>query len=467
MKNTLASCISILLFLSSLTAQSVDPDFFIPVEIQNAYAAGTRSLDGKPGPAYWQNHSVYNIKASIDPVGRKLTGTETVRYTNNSPTPLHQLVVTLLGDLLKPNGIRDRELPEDLLNSGVELEYVRINGAETDLSNRRQARRSGTNLFISLSDPLEPGATLEMEVAWRISLTPNLGRIGYTDSTTCFVGYWYPKISVYDDIDGWDTYNHRGIAEFYSDLADFDVALKMPETYAIWATGTLQNAGTVLPGTIYAQYEKAATATEPVTIISAADWEKGLNLNGGSWHYKAENVPDFAFAFSDHYVWEGISLPLGDRRVRINSLYHPETAEQCKNVTVWQRDLMQFFSENSPGVDYPYPAFTSFYRTGPGGGMEFPMFANNGCPRRDDRMIGLTAHEMHHTYFPFYIDINEKKYAWMDEGWANFMAYRATAALTGQESTDRRQVFQKIGLEKTLGTLENIPLLSPAEYLGS
>lgn len=468
MKINLPFLLAFIFFSISLFAQQKSTNFFIPSEIQRAYTSGTRSMDGNPGSGYWQNHAAYDIQVKINPEDSTLSGVEKIVYTNNSPNSLPQLVVSLIQDVLKPGNVRDFDLPDfmlGLLNGGTKIEYLLVNGKAVDLNKGEEANLNGTNLFVNLPDPLAAGGKLNVEIAWKNKLTPHVGRYGFTDSTTCFVGYWYPKIAVYDDINGWDTHSFRGMTEFYSDLADYDVSVEIPADFAVWGTGILQNPKEVLPTEILKRYDAAATATQTVTIIGNEDWNKGLKMNGGKWRFKASDVPDFAIVFSDHYVWESISLPLDNRQVRISSLYHPVSSESCKKVTALQRDVMKFFSEKSPGIPYPYPAFTSFFQIEPGGGMEFPMFANNGCPSQETWMTGLVAHEMHHTYFPFYVRTNERQYAWMDEGWADFMAGRAVSTLMNTPYTLKQHIEQKTDLESSLGTLDNLPLLTSTDYL--
>jgi hypothetical protein len=456
----------LLLAVSLSRAQVHFPDdLFIPTEFQSAYRHGTRSLDGQPGPSYWQNHAAYDIAVDVDPDKAHLRGQASITYTNHSPDQLEVLYLTLLYDLSRRGNVRNEPLPADWLTDGTLINTLSINGQPVDLDNRRQVARFGTELRVRLAEPLLPGQTLQISVDWEEDLLPgDAGRTGLVDEHTYFNGYWYPKVAVYDDIDGWDTNPWLGMAEFYSDLSDMEVAITIPREYTVWATGLLQNAEEVLPPAIFARYESAATASEPVTIIGAEDREAGVRMLTDTWRFRAEKVPDFAFAFSDRYLWEGTSLPTGGQQVRIHTVYPASRQEFFGEVTGWQREIMRFFSEELPGVPYPYPAFTSFYKPYPAGGMEFPMMANNGSPEQPARMIGLTAHEMYHMYVPFYVRINEEKFAWMDEGWADFLDQRAMASILEDPSSDEQRIAQKYFLERTLGSQTNVPLITSTEY---
>ncbi len=453
-----------LCLLGFLFSEAQQGNLFIPSEIRKAYRAGARSPEGKPGPNYWQNHADYDIRVQVAPEKRQIQGRATIVYTNNSPNTLANLYLTLLYDVTRKGNVRDEPLPESLVTDGVQISALRINGRLVDLTDRSRARRYGTNLRIVLDDPLPPGKQLTAEIYWEEQLTADVGRVGYVADRTCFVGYWYPKVSVYDDIDGWDTNSWLGIAEFYSELSDFEVAITLPREYTVWATGVLQNAEAVLPAPVLERYRAAATAEETVTIIGEEDRKQGLTMLTDTWRFRADSVPDFAFAFSDDFLWDAASLPVANRRVRIHSVYPASRSDACAKATEWQRDIMRYFSENMPGIPYPYPEFTSFFKPYRDGGMEFPMMANNGSSNSENSMIGLIAHEMYHMYVPFYVRINEEKYAWMDEGWADFMDLRALKAMTGFESTLEQSVDRRFYLERTLGSQTNVPMITSTEY---
>jgi len=449
----------ILLFPALFTLPlSAQPGIFVPQEVRQAYDAGTRTPEGKPGPNYWQNYAEYDIEVSVDPETKKLTGSEEVVFTNNSPDALNRFAVHLLYNLYKPGVQRDRDLPEMWRNEGVQIKNLRINGQEIDLVNGGSVRTQGTVMTVRLPEPLAPGEQLTFETEWEELIPPGAGRVGCRDSTSCFVGYWYPQIAVYDDVEGWDTDSHTGMAEFYSNLASYEVSVTIPDNYAVWATGVLQNAEAVFPEAIHERYQQAMASDDPVTIIGPEELSEGLQMQSNTWRFAADSVPDFAFAFSDHYRWDAVGLTVDGRRVLVGSAYPEETAEAFASATQWQREIMDFFSTEIPAVPYPYPAFTTFNGSF-GGGMEFPMMANNAAPSSRDGMIGLLAHEMYHMWVPFYIRINEKKYAWMDEGWASFMDSRAVDHLNGEEPKPVGSPGLKRSLERSMGILSNVPLM--------
>ena len=398
---------------------SAQSTLHIPKEIQKAYTNGTRSKDGKPGPKYWQNFVAYNIEVSVTPETRGIDGKETVVFTNNSPDNLSSIVIRLYYDVFKKGNERGMEVNVEDIGDGVEIKAVSVNGNAYDLNDRKLIRRQGTNMLVSLPAPLKPGEKVTLGFEWAQKVPLTVRRTGAIDSTSFFVAYWYPQVSVYDDVFGWDLINYTFDTEFYNNLGSYDVTITAPDNFLVWATGTLENSQAVLPAEIYKKYNQAKTSDDVVHVVTP-DELKTLKLKSGTWHYKANEVSDFAFAISDHYSWDALAQKVSGKDVLISTAFPATQADKYTEVTKIQQKTMKHFSEDVPGVPYPYPAFTTFIGLR-GGGMEFPMMANNAGPGQ-----GVTIHEMFHTYFPMYVRINERRFAWMDEGWADF----ATALVT-------------------------------------
>ncbi len=431
--------------------------FFMPREIKAAYEAGTRAYDGKPGPNYWQNTVDYQIEARVEPETRQIEGVEKVTYHNNSPEDLNVLVVRLYYDVFRKANPRDSRVnPEDISDEGVELKSILLNGQEVNLESQ-QVQRSGTNLYIRLTEPIKKGESIEMEASWVQYIPLTNRRTGVADSTSFFVAYWYPQISVYDDVFGWDVEDYTLRTEFYNNLANFDVTISAPESFTVWATGVLQNPDEVYPENVLAQYNKALDSEETVQILQASDLEGGYQNASGTWRFKAEEVSDFAFALSDHYLWDAAIQKVDGRDVLISSVFPDQDAAQYAELTATQQKIMKHFSEDFPGIPYPYPRFTSFMGL-QGGGMEFPMMAYN-----QNENLGLTAHEMYHTYFPMYVRINERRFAWMDEGWAEYI----TAVVTERYWKDNQEpLFSNYtsSIQGVVGTYEDLPLITSSQF---
>ncbi|UCH66014.1 MAG: hypothetical protein JSW63_02455, partial [Ignavibacterium sp.] len=254
----------IIIFLSISTAVTAQDDLYIPLNIQEAYENGTRSYDGSPGINYWQNSAEYNIKVEVVPETKMLFGSETVIYKNNSPDTLKTLVIRLYQDIFKIGNARDYNAPAEAINDGVEVSKFILRGEEIN-SDSSIIERAGTNLTLNLDEPLPPHSEIDLAFEWNF-IIPHIYpiRMGAYDSTSFFIGYWYPQISVYDDIEGWDEFNYGGQQEFYNDFSSFQVEIKVPNTFCVWATGVLQNPDEVFTERILDRYNTANSSEEVI-----------------------------------------------------------------------------------------------------------------------------------------------------------------------------------------------------------
>ena len=454
--------ISFILGLALLTTslQAQDKRFFIPKEIHDAYANDTRSMDGKPGPEYWQNEVDYTIEVAFDPVTRQLTGSEKVTYYNNSPDNLNTLVIRVYNDVFrKANPRAQRVNPEDI-GDGVTIRSIIVDGVDFNINNPREVQRSGTNVFVNLNEPLRSGESVTVDVDWSQLVTITNDRTGTYDSSSFFIAYFYPQMAVYDDVFGWDDMDYSLRTEFYNNLANFDVKITVPESFNIWATGLLQNASDVLPETQYQRYAKAlGGAEETVKIITAEDLSGDYKNKSTTWHFSAQEVTDFAFATSDHYLWDAASQQVADRKVLIESIYPIDQAAEFVDHAQMQRKIMRHFSEDMPGVPYPYEAFSTFIGLF-GGGMEFPMMANNDGPN-----LGLTIHEMFHTYFPMYVRVNERRFAFMDEGWAAYFDEMLENRFWEGDDDFILNSNYKLQIDGTIGSISDLPLITSSQFM--
>ncbi len=235
--------IAILFSFQSLSQEKL----FIPRNIQSAYEKGTRSPDGKPGAEYWQNSSDYKIEVEVDPSAYLFNGSEEVTYYNNSPDTLKRIVLRLYPNVFKKGSARDYAINPEAVTDGVTIEKISVSGRSINLENQSIFRVTNTIAVIYLPEPILPKSSIDLSIEWSFSLSPKATlRMGVYDSTSVFVGYWYPQIAVYDDIDGWDYINYGGQEEFYNDFSNFDVNITLPNNFGVWATGELQNPEEVL-----------------------------------------------------------------------------------------------------------------------------------------------------------------------------------------------------------------------------
>lgn len=395
-------------------AHSQNDKLHMPLEIKTAYENGTRKWDGSVSDAYFQNRSEYNIKAKVDPATRQLTASGTITYFNNFPGELRSIGF---------------QAYKDLYDDGMIIKKLVVNGEELSTDDRSRVRKFGTHYSIFLADePLAQGESVTLQIDWSITIPEKVDRDGAYDETSMLVGYWYPEMAVYDDLFGWDYINFDGKAEFYHDVSDFDIEVEIPENFVIWASAEPINSAEIYPKKILSRLEAAKGTSENTPIITKKDLKKGLKMDGNIWKYSVDSFPDFSFAFSDHYVWEAATYTDQHGTYFLNSAY-PAANEPFSDVLTIEKEALHSFHNEFPVYPFPFKHFVAFNGEH-GGGMEFAGMCNDqmrtnytaeGVPYSDyEANKLLTFHEMMHMYFPFLMGINEKRYAWMDEGMAEF-----------------------------------------------
>ncbi len=384
-------------------------------KFSQALTKGTRTTKGIPGAKYWQNRASYNITAEIIPQEKKLFGTEIINYENNSSDTLNQIVFHVFQNLYKKGSQRDSPVHPDDVHSGVVIENLKIkNKLITDFTT------SGTQLIVELEEPVMPSELINIEISWNFSIpTKSDIRMGGKDESSFFLGQWYPKIAVYDDIDGWDKNTHTGGQEFYYDLGNFKYSVKVPNGYIVWGTGMLQNAKNVLSENIYTKYMQAQKSDSIILIVSLKDYKSGKAITQGDiWEFEANNVSDVAFGISNHYLWDGTSLSgVSENNILVEAVY-PFEAKDFTEVALLAKKTIYYLSTELPGYPFPFPTMTIFNGTNGTSGMENSMIANNPTADNRGRTVDVTAHEIAHNYFPFYVLTNETEHAWMDEAFA-------------------------------------------------
>ena len=417
--------IIILVFISQFFVLfSQSSDLYIPLNIRDAYAGKTRDMSGKPGTAYWQNKPTYLMNVIFYPEQHKIDGKAEITYTNNSPDTLNEIVLTLLGDIYnKDNFNHDWNMDRSMLNDGIIIEEVKINKKNINLKKDGNIR-TGTNQIISLEKPLFPKSKIEIFIMWTFVHPKKINiREGNYGDSTFMVAYFYPKIAVYDDLDGWDKHNYTGFAEFYGEFADYEVNVIVPGDFKVWATGELQNPEEVLEEPYLSRWHDAHIPGKTVNIIGIDEVKKREVTRSGqelTWKFKAQNVPDFAFGTSNRFRWDArtVSITNDNNRNIFLSTAYSDTRKYYPRIINLLDTVIMNFSTKFPGIPYPYPLMSIFNGNA---GMEFPMMCNDAEEPDWRGNVGLTYHEAGHTYFPFYVGTNERKYAWMDEGWASFI----------------------------------------------
>lgn len=438
----------------------------------NAY----RSASGAPGHQYWQQEVDYQITATLNETQRRLTGQERITYKNHSPDTLDYLWLQLDQNRHRADSISSRtqsfggpgtrgpatHAATDDQPARLSLDALRrlqfIADHELGYQLNQVTDKHGTPLHyvvvdtllrIDLPKPLAPGDSVQFNIDYAFNIVeenavsarsgyehfPDDPRAGGNDIFQ--IAQWFPRLAAYTDYEAWTNKAFLGRGEFTLEFGDYDVKLTVPADHIVAATGTLQNPKQVLSTTQRQRLQQAENAERPVFVVTEQEAlanEKDGTEQQKTWHFKAKNVRDFAWASSRKFMWDAKGYHQGGKDqplVMAMSFYPKEGGE------LWQKystaaiiHTMKVYSRFS--FDYPYPVAQSV--NGPVGGMEYPMITFNG-PRTELRkdgsrtyslaekryLIGVVLHEIGHTYFPMVVNSDERQWTWMDEGLNSFL----------------------------------------------
>ncbi|SFH02927.1 M1 family metallopeptidase [Pedobacter insulae] len=384
---------------------------------KEAFQKGTRDMSGMPGKNYWQNSANYDVKIDFNPVTRLVSGSVEIEYFNNSPDKLKEIWFKLYPNLYKKGVIGKSKINERDKGEGVNITSFIVN-------NKLQPLNSlivdGTNMQVDIPE-LNGGGRLKIKIEYHYVLNKGSHiRTGEVDAGAHFVAYFFPRIAVYDDINGWNKIPYSGSEEFYNDFCNFKVAITVPKNHAVWATGDLVNASSVFQKDVNQKLQRAEKSDQTIDVIDSIDLAQNRvtqQKDFNTFKFEAKNVVDFAFATSNHYVWKSNSLivdPKTGRRTRVDAVFNPKHKDYLE-VIDFARQTVHAMSYVFPKWPFPYNHETVFDGLDQ---MEYPMMANDNPVSSKEDAITLTTHEIFHTMFPFYMGTNETKYAWMDEGWA-------------------------------------------------
>lgn len=408
-----------IILLLLLLSQQLFAQVQLPIDsvFLKAYQKGTRDISGMPGKKYWQNTADYQIKVQFNPTSRLVSGQIQISYHNNSPDTLNQIWFKLYPNLYKKGTERKSKIADKDLNEGLQIHRLFIKEQAAKMTSYTV---QGTNMVVDVP-ALLPGKSLNFEIDYQYLLNEGSHvRTGMVDEGSAFVAYFFPRIAVYDDIDGWNKYPYTGSEEFYNDFSNFQAEITVPKSYVVWATGDYQNIEEVFQPLIAERIKRAEQDDQVYQIIGPDDLSANAVLKDrdfNTFKFAAKQVPDFVFALSKHYVWQSSSLvvdSLTKRRTRVDAVYHPKHKDYAE-VLPFSMQTISAMSFVFPKWPFPYSHMTVFDGLDQ---MEYPMMANDNPTDTREDAITLTNHEIFHTMFPFYMGTNETKYAWMDEGWA-------------------------------------------------
>ena len=421
--------------------------------IVSIYEKGTRSSSGQPGSKYWQNAGNYTINVNFNPDTRLINGTVEIEYFNNSPNTLQQIVFKLYPNLYKKGNVRMMPVKSQDITDGVHISALQVNNSALDST---KFRIDGTNMTVPVSPVLSGGSIrFNINYSYTLNKTSHI-RTGEIEPGADFIAYFFPRIAVYDDVDGWNMEPYLGPQEFYNDFGNFNVSVSVPANYVVWATGDLTNCSDVLNDTYCRRLQQAEQQDGVVNIIDSTDLQqKNITRQNptNNWKFTANNVTDFAFAVSDHYMWKSTSLivdPVSKRRTRVDAVFNPKHKDYYE-VIDFSRKTVWAMSYVFPKWPFPYAHETVFDGLDQ---MEYPMMVNDNPLESRAETIELVDHEIFHTMFPFYMGVNETKYGWMDEGWATIGEWVISSIIDTSLTDD----YGVSGYENLAGTDTDAPI---------
>jgi len=408
--------------------QTFDPQFL------NTPGNEYRSGNGAPGPMYWQNRADYTISCSLDTAKDEITGTVNITYTNNSPDKLNYLWLQLdqntfttksRGHMSTPIG--GSRFGNVAFEGGDSLHSVSVTEHGSTIT--PQYVITDTRMQIRLNEPLKPkGDKITIKIAYSFKIPPDgSDRTGITSTKNgkiYEIAQWYPRMEVYDDIQGWNTLPYLGAGEFYLEYGDFDYSVTVPANLIVTGSGQLQNPGEVLTHKEMDSLDKAKNSDRRVFIITANEVGNTSTRpkNSGilTWHYKMQQTRDVSWACSKAFIWDAAGVNLPDNKKSLAMSFYPvESASDSAwgRATEYLKFSMEFYSKTY--YPFVYPCASNI--AGSVNGMEYPGIIFCNMHDKGDNLFFVTTHEIGHNWFPMTVGSDERKYAWMDEGFNTFI----------------------------------------------
>lgn len=409
-----------------------------------AVARGTRTAVGAPGPKYWQQYASYRLEAELLPTTKRLNGHGTITYENRSPDVLPSLFIHAYPNIFAPDGKRNTNVMSAL--GGIVFTEVRAEGRKLDSTATGAGwTLAGTVMELRLPTPLPPGGKVSLELAWNYRVPPDGAPRGGQDRETYLLSYWYPQVAVYDDVNGWQADQYLGNAEFYMGYADYDVALTVPSGWLVASTGELRNADEVLSPAVRERLARVRGSAGVTTIVPDSARGPGKATLAGTdgkltWRFTATNVRDVTWGTSALWTWDAVPVEVGDATgdgvadtTVVSALYRIDRrrggwGDAAKNGA----EAIAAFSK----LLWPYPWSHMTVVDGPAscGGMEYPMLTCIGGQFNPRDLYVTEAHEIAHMWFPMMVGSDEKRFAWQDEGMAQyFQSLPADARFPGSD----------------------------------
>jgi hypothetical protein len=434
MKKSALSFISFLFLIISQAQESkynnhetFDPLFYS--QSGNDY----RSASGEPGPKYWQNRADYKINCTLDTGLHRVTADVEIIYTNNSPDNLNFLWLQVDQDIYRSDS-RASATTTETGGRWANAKFTEgdlIKSISVDAGSRSYAPKyliNDTRMQVWLNEAVKAGGgTSKLKISYQFDIpeygTDRMGRLKTKNGWIYEVAQWFPRMCVYDDIQGWNTLPYLGAGEFYLEYGDVEFNVTAPSDLVVVGSGELQDPQDCLTAEQISRWNQAKNSDKTVMIRNekeVKDKNSRPNKASCTWKFKIENARDVAWAASKAFVWDAarINLPSGKNSIS-ESVYPVESIKK----NGWQRstELVKGSIEYNSGkwFEFPYPVATNV--AGNVAGMEYPGIVFCGYNDSGNGLWSVTDHEFGHTWFPMIVGSNERKYAWMDEGFNTFI----------------------------------------------
>lgn len=393
-----------------------------------------RSATGAPGPKYWQNSADYKINCTLDTTEKRLTGSVVISYKNNSPDNLSFLWLQMDQNIYREDSRGEATSPvtggrfaNRKFTQGYELKSVTVE--QNGKSEKADYIINDTRMQIRLKNDLKAkGGAIKIKVDYAFTIpeygTDRMGRLDTKNGWIYEIAQWYPRMEVYDDVEGWNTIPYMGAGEFYLEYGNIDYTIKAPANMVIVGSGELMNPDQVLTAKERSRLEQARNSDKTVFIHSASDvTDPGIRPQSGTrtWHFLCKNTRDVAWAASKAFIWDAarINLPNG-KKALAQSVYPSESAGDSAwgSSTAFTKACIEFYSKYL-GYSFTYPSATNV--AGNVHGMEYPGIVFCGYKYTGEGLWGVTIHEFGHNWFPMIVGSNERKYPFMDEGFNTYI----------------------------------------------
>jgi hypothetical protein len=454
-----------------------------------------RTASGAPGHQYWQQQADYEIEAQLDEKQQILSGKERIVYHNNSPDLLGYLWLQLDENQHDPaneannfnesslrSPLTQRELDQLDFRTAMADHGVKILSVSDDAGKALPYTIVHSMMRIDLPKPLLPGKKLAFRIQWQYRIPERMrigGRGGYESFPDGHALYtitqWFPRLCVYSDYQGWNNKQFTGRGEFALVFGNYSVKMDVPADHVVAATGVCQNLPEVLSSEQLSRWKKAINSDEPIEVVSRAEAlarEQQPDYTGRkTWHFKAENVRDFAWGSSRKFIWDAMGTSIEGRKTPVMAMsYYPKESYALyrKYSTKVVAHTLRVYSKHT--IPYPYPVAISVEAAN---GMEYPMICFNYGRTDEDGtyteqtkygMIGVIIHEVGHNFFPMIINSDERNWSWMDEGLNTFVQFLAEQEFDNQYPS-RRGPAHKIVDYMKLPPEELEPIMTNSENI--